>query len=105
MHKRTDFTQLEGLGFTQDSLDFLQTSFRDAFAGLSFLLGDFVIVTGVADLGANYGDGWVAINGELLPFLGGTKATRIIIEEVISSESFADGSTKDVYFVRRAKLA
>jgi hypothetical protein len=105
MYKRIDFTQLEGLGFTQDTLDFLQASYRDSFAGLAAFLGDFVIVTGVIDEGATYSNGWVAINGQLLPFAGGLKASRIIVDEVVTTELFEDGSTKNVYYVRTAKLA
>lgn len=104
MYKRADFTHLEGLGFTQDTLDFLQQSYRDTLGALAKFMGDLVIIDGVADLGATYGDGWVAINGELLPFTGGTKTLRIIIEEVVAQEEFSDETQKDVYYTRTAKL-
>jgi hypothetical protein len=103
MYKRIDLTNLEGFPLTQNTLDHIQKSFRDTFAGLSALLGDYVIVTGVADLGANYSDGWVAINGELLPFVGGVKAAQIVIEETVVAKEFADGSSKDVWYTRVAK--
>lgn len=105
MNKRLDLTQLEGLGFTQDMLDFMQTCYRDAFAALALHFGDLVIISGVTVAGGNYTDGWVAINGELLPFVGGLIAPNIIIEEITAQEGFADGINRTVYFTRRAKLA
>jgi hypothetical protein len=105
MNKRIDLTQLEGIEVTQDLLDFMQTSYRDALAGLSLFLGDLVILSGVAVAGANYTNGWVAINGELLPFVGGLIAPNIIIEQVTAQEAFADGSNKTVYYTRTAKLS
>jgi hypothetical protein len=105
MYKRIDFTQLEGLGFTQDTLDFLQTSYREALGSVASILGDYVIISGAAVSGPNYTDGWVAINGELLPFTGGLIAPNIIIEETSANELFADGANKPVYYTRRAKLA
>lgn len=105
MYKRIDLTQLEGIAVTQDTLEFLQSSYRDAFGPLATVLGDFVIVSGVNDTGTHYTNGWVAINGELLPFVGGLKTSQIIIEEETGNEGYADGSNKTVYFIRRAKLA
>jgi hypothetical protein len=103
MYKFIDFTQLEGLPLTQNTLKFLQESYRDEFAALAAFAGDYVILSGVADLGADWGNGWVCINGELLPFVGGTKAAQIIIEETVVGKLFGDGSTKNVWFTRVAK--
>lgn len=103
MYKHVDFTQLEGLPLTQNTLKFLQESYRDAFAGLAAFAGDYVILSGVADLGANWGDGWVAINGEILPFVGGTKAAQIVIEETVVAKLFADGNSRNAWYTRVAK--
>ena len=105
MNRRIDFTQLGGFPISQNSLAFLQQSFRDAFAGLAAYFGDYVILSGVADLGANYGDGWMAINGELVPFVGGTKASNVVITESVASKLFADGNTKNVWYTRTASCA
>lgn len=105
MNQRIDFTKLEGFPLTQDTLDFMQKSYRDAIAAVAGLMGHLVIVTGVADLGANWGDGWVVINGELLPFVGGVKAARVIVEEVTGTETFANASVQTVLYTRRARLA
>lgn len=104
MYQKIDFSQLQGIPVFQNSLAFLQDSYRNALGAIASYLGPLVIVTGVDDLGANYGDGWVTINGELLPFLGGLKTAKIIIEETVSPEIFQDGSSKDVLILRQAKL-
>lgn len=90
---------------TQETLDFLQTSYRDTFTGIAALLGDLVIVTGVTDLGADYSDGWVCISGEILPFIGGTKAANIIVEEIVTQKTFADAVDRDAWYERHAKCA
>jgi hypothetical protein len=105
MYKRIDFTKLEGYGLTQDDLDFMQVSYRDAISSLASILGDYVIISGVNTSGSNYTDGWVAINGEILPFVGGLIATNVIIEETSADNLFEDGTTKTVYFTRIAKPA
>lgn len=104
MYKRIDFTKLEGLATYQDTLDFLQTSYRDAISAVARAFGDKVIVTGVDDQGASYGDGWVVIAGELMPFVGGLKTTQVIVEEITDTEVFGDNSVQTVYFTRRARL-
>lgn len=105
MYKRIDLTKTEGFPFTQDTFDFMQQSYRDSVAAMAGMIGNLVIVTGVADLGASWGDGWVVIDGELLPFVGGVKAARVIVEEVTADETFADATVKTVYYTRRARLS
>ena len=104
MYKRIDFTKLEGIAIYQDTLDFLQTSYRDAISAIAKAFGSRVIVTGVTDQGTTYSDGWVIIDGELMPFAGGLKTNRIIIEEVTDTEVFGDSSVQTVYYTHRAKL-
>jgi hypothetical protein len=104
MYKRIDFSKLEGLATYQDTLDFLQTSYRDAISAIAKAFGSRVIVTGVTDQGATYSDGWIVIDGELMPFAGGLKTDRLIIEDVTDTEVFGNGSVQTVYYTRRAKL-
>lgn len=105
MYKRIDLTKIGGFPVTQDVLDFLQKSYRDCFAGLAAQFGNLVIISGVADLGANWGDGWVVIGGELMPFVGGTKAARVIVQEDSANETFGDTLVKTVYYTKTARLA
>ena len=103
MYKRIDFSKLEGLATYQDTLDFLQISYRDAIGAVARAFGSKVIVTGVTDLGTAYSDGWVIIDGELMPFTGGLKSDRIVVEEQTGTEMFNDGSNQTVYYTKRAK--
>lgn len=105
MHKRVDLTLLEGINFTQDLLDYMQSSYKEALAAFAISQGDNVIMSGVVDEGATYSNGWVVIAGEVLPFVGGLKAAKIIIEQTIAQEQFDDGSSKNVYYTRVAKCA
>ncbi|NOS94527.1 MAG: hypothetical protein HOP30_21660, partial [Cyclobacteriaceae bacterium] len=90
MYQRIDFPKTDGFPFDQETFDFMQKSFRDCFAGIAAHFGHLVIVSGVDDLGANWGDGWVVIAGELLPFVGGTKAGRVVIQETTEDALFED---------------
>lgn len=103
MYKYIDFTQLEGLPLTQNTLKLLQDGYRETVVGIATLLGDNVIISGVADLGANYGDGWVVIGGELLPFIGGVKADYIVTETTATGKIYADGATRNAWYTKVAK--
>ncbi|OQP45902.1 hypothetical protein A4H97_32185 [Niastella yeongjuensis] len=104
MYKRIDFSKLEGLATYQDTLDFLQASYRETISAIAMAFGSKVIVTGVVDLGVSYSDGWVIIDGELMPFVPGLKADRIIVEDIADTEIFNDGSIQSVYYTKRAKF-
>jgi hypothetical protein len=104
MYKRIDFTKLEGLATYQDTLEFLQTSYRDTISTLARLVGSRVILVGVTDQGLTYSDGWITIDGELMPFAGGLKADRIIVDDLSDTEIFGDGSTQTIYYTKTARL-
>jgi hypothetical protein len=104
MYKRIDFTNLEGLATYQDTLEFLQTSYRDTISTLARLVGSRVIVTGVVDQGLTYSDGWVVIDGELMPFTGGLNSDRVIVDEPSNSEVFGNGTIQNVYYTKSARL-
>lgn len=104
MYKRIDFSKLEGLATYQDTLDFLQISYREAISAIAKAFGSRVIVTGVTDQGASYSDGWVVIDGELMPFVPGLKTDRVVVEELTDTEIFNNGSIQTVYYTKRAKL-
>jgi hypothetical protein len=105
MNQRIDFTKDHGLNVYQDTFDFMQKSYRDAFSALATAFGTKLILYGVQVNGGNVSDGWVVIDGELMPFIGGPIALNVVIEEITGDELFADGSTQTVYYTRRAKLA
>src|SRR5689334_9496472 len=104
MYKRIDFSKLEGIATYQDTLDFLQVSYREAISAIAKAFGSKVIVTGITDQGTTFSDGWVVVDGELMPFAGGLKTDRIVVEEISDTEIFNDGSIQTVYYTKRAKL-
>lgn len=103
-NKRIDFTKLGGFPLTQDTLAFMQLAYQEAVAGLAKLAGDNVIVSGMADNGTAVTDGWILVNGELLPFQAGNKQTYFIITETTGDETFEDDSVKTVYYTRQARF-
>ncbi len=96
------YTNLGGLPVTEDHMSFLQNSFSGPLAAIASLFGDKVIVTGVVNTGGAVSNGYVVINGELLPFIGGAVGTEVTIVETRTKELFNDGNNKDVYIDRYA---
>jgi len=105
MYKDIDFPKVDGFPFDQETFDFMQDGYKDAIDAVAAAYGDLVIVSGVPDLGASWGNGWVVVGGELLPFIGGIKAARIIVQEAIENAVFENTQSKPVYFTRTAVLA
>lgn len=103
-YKKIDYTKLNGFGLTQYALDFLQTGTQAEMSAIAKLLGDKVVVYGVEDQGVNVTDGFVAYNGELLPFVGGAKAPKVWVETVSDVELFGDSSLQQVYFTKRLRM-
>lgn len=102
MNKRIDLTQLGGFPLTQDVLDFLQVSYREAFKGIAALCGDKTILSGVVVTGPAVSDGWISYNGELVPFIGGSVGADVVVEETSTGLLFEDGVTRQVLFTKVA---
>lgn len=104
MNKRIDLTNLGGFPFTQDTLGWMQDSYRTAFAAVAALCGSKSILYGVEVNGANVTDGWIAVDGEIMPFIGGVLGSDVIITEIpnVTGETFEDANIRDVYFTKQA---
>jgi len=98
-----DFTKLGGLPVTQYTFGFMQTAYAGALAGLAGLCGNKTILSGVVVSGGTVSDGWISLNGELLPFEGGLLAANVDVIETIEQRTYDDGTDKDVYTLRKAK--
>jgi hypothetical protein len=99
---RLDLTNLGGLPFTQDRLDFLEEGHLDAFGAIARLCGDKVILYGVELVGGNVSDGWIAYNGELIRFVGGAVAAQVVITDTPVPFNFGDATIHDVQFTKTA---
>ncbi len=104
MNKRADFSNLGGFPLEQDTLDFMQQSYRGALAAMASLCGSKSILYGVELVAGNYTNGWIAYNGELIPFIGAVAATDVVITETpaVTQADFEDGTSRDVYFTKTA---
>ncbi|WP_367867906.1 hypothetical protein [Pedobacter sp. WC2423] len=95
------FQQTGGFPLETDTLNFVQESYR-ALQSLAAIAGDNFILSGVVVNGANVTDGFVVINGEVLPFKGGGLQTKVVIVEEVVNRSFENGSEKQVFVTRYA---
>jgi|GEM_PF-936957 len=104
MNQRIDFAQLGGFGLTQNALDFMQQSYRNAFGALANFIGNYVIISGVVvNAGAGtVSDGWISYNGELMPFVGGGLSAGVTVIETGAVVPFQTGGPKTVKFTKYA---
>lgn len=102
MHKRIDFSNLGGFPLEQDTLDFLQSSYDAAFSAVAALCGNKVIISGVEVIGSNVTSGWIAYNGELVPFVGGPVGASVVISTTSTDATFEDNSMHPAYFTKVA---
>ncbi len=93
--------QTGGFPMTTDTLNFLQESYN-LFNVLGQLAGNLSIIAGCEIIGSSVGNGAVYINGEVLPFVGGTLSPNVVIKETIQTREFENGDHKQVYFTRFA---
>lgn len=67
---------------------------------LTLIGGKNYILTGCEPTGKTVGDGWVVVNGELLPFRGGTVGSTIVVVEEAETVN-ANGMTFERARIRR----
>ena len=104
MNKRFDFTQVGGFPFTQEVLDFMQQSYRDAVKGIAGLCGNKTIISGVVVTGGSVSNGWISYNDELIPFIGGATGAGVVVEETSETLEFEDGVNRPVKFTKVAYI-
>ena len=107
MNKRIDFTNLGGIPITQESFDWMQQSYRTAFAAFANMIGNKVILYGCTINNGAVSNGWVSINGELMPFVGAAYQAGdevIVVETAGAAVTFQDNSQHEVYFEKYATI-
>lgn len=106
MNKRLTLTYLGGYPLSQKDLDWMQVSYRGALSAISTMIGNKVIISGMAEVSGNVSAGWISINNELLPFVAGTIGTgEFIIDETSETLTFKDGNGKIVRYERVARFS
>lgn len=100
---RIDYNQTGGFPLSTQILDAAQEAYK-TFNQYGYLAGNnMVIITGCEPAaGGTVTDGFVAINGELLPFVGTTATADVIIVETPDSRGFENGDVKPVIYERYA---
>lgn len=100
---RIDYNQTGGFPLSTQILDAAQEAYK-TFNQYGYLAGNnMVIITGCEPAaGGTVTNGFVAINGELLPFVGTTATADVIIVETPDERGFEDGSVKPVIYDRYA---
>lgn len=95
-----DFTQPGSLPLTQDVLDFLQAAYKESFTGIGKAIAgagaaDMCIISGCDVTGFSTSNGYVIVNGEILPFVGGlTLSTIVVLETTLPGITYGDGITR-----------
>lgn len=86
-----------------ETLDFLQqmSALMAKAAGIG---GDNFILSGCVDAGVIVSSGIIVIGGEVMPFVGGTKETYIIIEETKRSVTAEGTVYNEIYIERKARF-
>ena len=98
---KINFNQTGGFPLSANILYAMQSAYA-IFNQLGNLAGNKAIISGCEQLGNTVADGVIFLNGEILPFKGGTIGTSVIIKEESESRVFEDGATKPVIFKKYA---
>lgn len=98
---KTNFNQTGGFPLKTERLDELQKAY-EIFNAFGAIAGNLVIISGCQINGTSVSDGYVYIDGELLPFKAGFISANVIIVENVSSKEFESGELKPVHFERFA---
>ena len=96
-----DFSKLHSLPLSASTLKFMQEMMLQIMA-LSSLGGINYVLSGCTVTGSNVSDGVVVVNGEVLPFKGGTAGTYVVIVDTPTNRNFGDGTINPYYHVRYA---
>jgi len=96
-----DYNQDGGFRVSTEILAAAQTAYT-LFNQLGWLGGDLTIISGCTVAGTSVSDGYVFINGEVLPFKGGIIGTNVVVKQNDISYPFQNGTVKPVVYERFA---
>jgi hypothetical protein len=97
-----DFTKNGGLRFTQEVLDFMQSSYSEGITALGKAFGNYVILDGCTVSAGVVSDGWILVNGEPIKFLSSNLDTKVAINIATQDVTFKNGLP---YPVKQIKTA
>lgn len=86
-----------GFPLTTNILNTMQNAYY-SLNSFGYLAGNYTIISGCISIGNTVTDGAVFIDGELYPFKGGKKISKVIIKEDLEIDEFENGERKTVVF-------
>jgi len=98
-----DFLKYTEFPVSAETYAFMQDMIR-LVGRLASLAGNNCILSGCTDSGATVSAGYVIINGEILPFVGGTKTAYVIIDESKTDVQVYDTNYEALYTNRSVKF-
>lgn len=98
---KINYNQDGGFRVSTNILSAAQAAYS-LFNALGWIAGNLTIIQGCEVTGTIVSDGYVFINGEVLPFKGGGLRTNVIIKETVISYPFQNGTVKPVIHERYA---
>ena len=106
MYKKINFSELGGMPFDAQTLEFMQVAYTDISSCLTAMIGDNVIVAGCIVSGDSVSAGWVIVGGELLPFAASKTGVlkTFIIQELKTSLVFENAQQKQIEITRFAQF-
>lgn len=101
---KQDFEAQDRFPLSTQALGFMQDMIA-ATAQLALIGGDNYILSGCETVGNKVSDGVIVINGEVMPFEGGTKVATITIVETKESILANNMTFENARVIRKAKFA
>lgn len=98
-----DFSLTGGFPFDERVCAIMQGMSQMAGAA-AFLGGKQYILSGCDQVGGDVTDGFIVIDGEVLPFIGGAVQEKVVISEAANPLNFFDGTVNNVEFIRSASF-
>jgi microcystin-dependent protein len=86
-----------------ETIDFLQ-QMAVMMSNAAGIGGTDFILSGCVETGSNISTGFIVVAGEVLPFVGGTKETYIVIEETKRSVTAEGQVYEGIYISRQARF-
>lgn len=106
MYHNIDFTELGGFPLTQDTMEFIQKSYNDVLGVFTGIAGKYIILTGLTETTPNnFTNGWVIVDGEIVPFVGGIGQPSVVVTQTTENYTFRDNSVHPVIIQRVAGFA
>ncbi len=99
--KVLDFSKLSGWPASASTWKFQQEQMLQ-LQYLSLLGGTNYILQGCTEAAGVTTNGWVVINGEILPFVGGATQDNVVVVDTPTNRTFFDGSINPYYHDRIA---